>query len=413
MKTRSSYLLAIVLTTGLFVLWGLSHRLYDILVPQFAQVFALNSTELVLTQSVYSIVYFLLAIPAALYARAFGYRAAIVCGLGCYAVGAFLFYPAAEQHAFLFFLVAAAIMSCGWIFIEVAANPMIAMMGSFGNFTQRLNLAQAFYPIGVLIGIYVGRWLILSNLTLPPARLAEAVVEPYIVIGACVLFLAFVFDKIAFPPIAIERSPRGESAAKELRQLLTRPLFVFAIVAQFFYVAAQVASWLMTIHYVQYALPGTTLAHAADVLLWMLLAYGSGRFVGTALMRWIDPDLLLAAFALGALVTCAIAAGAGGWAGVAALVASSFFMSIMFPTILAGAIRDLGPLMKSGTALIYMGGAGGFAGLALVHLAWTLSTIQFALIVPTLCYAVVLSFALANRRATAADKTEITPAAAE
>jgi FHS family L-fucose permease-like MFS transporter len=406
MKTGSerSTLPAIVLTIGLFVVWGFSHRLYDTLVPEFAKVFGLSNVGLVLAQSVYSIIYFLLAIPAALYARAFGFRAAIVFGLGCYGVGAFLFYPAAEQHAFPFFWIAAAIMSSGWIFIEVAANPLIAVAGKFGNFTQRLNLAQAFYPVGVLIGVYVGRWLILSDMTLPAARLADAVVRPYIVIGAGVLLLAFVIDNVAFPKIALEHSRRDSSASKEIRTLLLRPLFMAGVVAQFFYVAAQVGAWTMTVRYVENAFPGISEASAADFLLWSLIAYGVGRFVGTALMSWIDPDRLLAIFAVAGIVAGALATGASGVPGVIGLVAVSFFMSIMFPTILAGAIRDLGPLIKSGTALVYMGGVGGFAGLAFMHFAWTLSSIQFAMIVPTLCFVVVLSFALANGRAAAAHR---------
>lgn len=404
MKTGSqkTFVLAILITTSLFAVWGFSHRLYDTLVPEFAQVFGLGSAGLVLTQSIYGMIYFLLAIPAALYARSFGYKAAIVFGLGCYGVGAFLFYPSAERHDFAFFLFAASIMSCGWIFIEVAANPAIALMGRFGNFTQRLNFAQAFYPVGVLVGVYVGRWLILSNLKLPLEQLTHAVVQPYIVIGACMIFLAFAVDKIAFPPVANAFAKRGDSAMKEYRALLLRPLFLAGVAAQFFYVAAQAGTWTLTVHYVQAALPGIAQANAADFLLWSLIAYAIGRFAGTALMGFIDPDRLLAIFAAGGLVAGTVATAMGGAYGAIALVAVSFFMSIMFPTILGGAIRDLGPLIKPGTALIYMGGAGGVAGLTLMHFVWTLTAIRFSMIVPTLCFVPVLLFALANRRAAAA-----------
>ncbi len=398
-KYVRTHALAFCLTISLFALWGLAQRLYDTLVPPFAKVFDLDSFGLVLTQSVYSIVYFLFAIPAALYARKFGYKAAIVFGLGSFGVGAFLFYPAAEQHAFLFFLFAAAMMSCGWIFLEVSANPLIARMGSIETSAQRLNFAQAFYPVGVLLAVYIGRWLILSDLSLPIGRLADAVVQPYIVIGAGVLLLAFLVDKVRFPAVATERVEHGSGARREFRTLLSRPLFMFGVAAQFFYVAAQVGTWTLTTPYVDTALPGIAATSAADVLLWSLLLYGSGRFIGTALMTWIDPDQLLSVFAGAGVLLAAIATGTGGQLGVICMVATSFFMSIMFPTILASTIRDLGPLTKSGTALVYMGGVGGMAGLALMHLVWTISSIQFAMLVPCLSYAVVLAFAIANHRA--------------
>ncbi len=396
---KTTYTLAIVLTVSLFALWGFAHRLYDTLILPFAKVFELDSSELVLTQSIYSIVYFLFAIPAALYARQFGYKAAIVFGLGSFSVGAFLFYPAAEQHAFLFLLFAAAVMSCGWIFIEVSANPLVMRFGSIETSAQRLNFAQAFYPVGVLLAVYTGRWLILSDLALPIAQLAHAVVRPYIVLGASVLLLAFLVDKVRFPSVATERAKRGAGAGLEFRTLLARPLFMFGVAAQFFCIAAQVVTWTATGRYVENVFPGISATTAADFLLWSLMIYGAGRFIGAALMFRINPDRLMAIFAGAALVLGAIATGAGGHFGVICMVATSFFMSIMFPTILAGAIRDLGPLTKSGTALIYMGGGGGMAGLALMHLIWTFAPVQFAMIVPTLCYAVVLAFAIANQRA--------------
>lgn len=397
---QRTYTAAIIITVGLFALWGFAHRLYDTLILPFAKVFELDSSELVLTQSIYSIVYFLFAIPAALYARKFGYKAAIVFGLGSFSVGAFLFYPAAEQHAFLFLLFAAAVMSCGWIFIEVSANPLVMRFGSIETSAQRLNFAQAFYPVGVLLAVYIGRWLILSDLALPIGQLAHAVVRPYIVLGASVLLLAFLVDKLRFPAVATERSERDAGAGHEFRILISRPLFMSGVAAQFFCIAAQVVTWTATGRYVDNVFPGISATTAADYLLWSLMIYGAGRFIGAGLMYWINPDRLMAIFAGAALVLGAIATGTGGQFGLICMVATSFFLSIMFPTILAETICDLGPLTKSGTALVYMGGGGGMAGLALMHLIWTFASVQFAMIVPTLCYAVVLAFAIANQRAT-------------
>jgi MFS transporter, FHS family, L-fucose permease len=395
------YKLAFLLTFGLFALWGLGHRLYDTLVPEFAQVFALNSAQLVLTQSAYSLVYFLFAIPAALYTRTFGSKAGIVFGLGCWCVGAFLFYPAAQQHAFLFFLLAAAVMSCGYIIVEISVNPFVARMGPPETAIRRLNFAHALYPIGVLVGVYVGRWIVLLNLELPLEKLANAVVRPYMVLGACVLLLAFIAEKAVFPSLATERKAR-RGAIKEYRTLLSRPLFLAAIGAQIGNVAAMAGTWTLSAWYIDYAMPGTSNALAADFLLLSLIVFGIGRFAGAFLMFRFDPNLLLAIFATSGVLFGAVATIFGGQIGVYAMVASSFSMSIMFATILGSAIRDLGPLTKAGTALIYMGGAGSAIGVAAMHLVWTYSSIQFAMLVPTLGYAGIVVYAVINGRAQAA-----------
>ncbi len=386
---------AIVLTFALFALWGVGHRLYDTLVPEFAKAFGLNSQELVLTQSVYSLIYFLFAVPAAIYARAFGSKAAIVFGLGSWCVGAFLFYPAAEQHVFLFFLFAAAVMSCGYIFVEIAVNPIDARMGSPERAPLRLNFAHALYPIGVLAALYVGRWLILSDLALPIEQLTHAVVRPYMVIGGAVLLLAFVVDNTRFPPFATQRGSRGE-AIREFRTLLSRPLFLAAVGAQFCNVAAQAGTWTLSAWYVEAAMPNMSAPAAADFLLASLVIFAIGRFAGAFLMIRFDPARLLAVFAASGLVLGGIATISSSALGVYAMVASSFSMSILFATILGLAIRDLGPLTKAGTALIYMGGAGSAIGVSAMHLVWTVSSIQLAMLVPTLGYAGVLVFALAS-----------------
>ncbi len=404
------YKLAVGLTFGLFALWGFGHRLYDTLVPEFAQAFALDSRELVIAQSAYSIAYFLFALPAAIYSRAFGSKAAIVFGLGAWCVGAFLFYPAALQHAFVFFLFAAVVMSIGYIALEIAVNPVVVRLGSPETAIRRLNFAHALYPIGVLVGLYVGRWAILSDLELPIDRLSQAVVLPYMVLGAFVLALAFVTDLTPFPPIATERGSRRE-AQHEFRTLLSRPLFLAAMGAQMCNVAAQAGTWTLSAWYVQKQIPGTTTAAAADVLLLSLIVFGIGRFAGAFLMYRFDPSRLLAAFAASGLLLGTVASFAGGQLGVYAMVASSFSMSILFATILGLAIKDLGPLIKTGTALVYMGGAGSAIGVAAMHLVWTVSSIQLAMLVPTLGYAGVLAFALITRRHGAMKAAAATPVA--
>ena len=387
---------ALILTFGVFALWGIGHRLYDTLVPEFAKAFALNSSQLVLTQSVYDLVYFMLAVPAAIYARTFGSKATIVFGLGSLGVGAFLFYPAALQHAFLFFLFAAAVMSCGYIFLEIAANSVVAQLGPPQTATQRLNFAHALYPIGLFIAIYVGRWVILSDMDLPIEKLASAVVQPYMVLGLAVLLLAFIVDHTSFPAVATQRSPH-QTAMAEFRTLLSRPWFLAAVAAQFCNIAGQAGAWTMMASYVNVAIPTASASFAEDFLLVALILFGVGRFTGAILMYWFDPNRLLAIFAGSGVVTAAIAAVAGGQIGAYALVAFSFSTSILFATILGAAIRDLGPLIKAGVALVLMGSSSGAAvGIAAMHLVWTVSSIQFAMIVPLLGCLGVVVFALAR-----------------
>ena len=411
-KILRKHKLAFVLTFSLFALWGMGHRLYDTLVPEFAKAFELGSFELVVTQNVYSFVYLLLAIPAALYARTFGSKAGIVFGLGAWCVGAFLFYPAAQQHVFLFFLFAAAVMYCGYIFLEIAVNPIVARMGPPETAILRLNFAHALYPVGVLAGLYVGRWAILSDLALPLAKLADAVVRPYMVIGVAVLALAFLVDKTEFPALATERGGRG-GALQEFRTLLSRPIFVAAMAAQFCGVAARAGTLVLSGTYIQAAIPGSTMHAAADFLLASLVIYGIGRFAGATLMFWFNPGRLLAIFAASGLVLAGVATVYGGEIGVYAMVASGFSMSITYATILGIAIRDLGPLTKAGTALIYTGGAGSAIGVMLMHVVWTFSSIQYAMLVPMFGYAGVLVFALVTRRAAAAQHAGATVPAAE
>lgn len=388
---------AVILTFALFALWGTGHRLYDTLVPEFAKVFGLDSSELVLTQSVYSLVYLLFAVPAAIYSRAFGSKATLVFGLGCWSVGAFLFYPAALQQAFAFFVFAAALMSCGYILVEIAVNPFVARMGSPERATLRLNAAHALYPLGMLAGVYVGRWVVLSDLSRPLSELSHAVIQPYMVLGGLVLGLAFVADQIKFPAIATERGS-ARKAIGDIRTLLARPWFVAAMGAQFCNVAAMAGTWTLSAWYVKDSMPGATTAAAADFLLLSLVVFAIGRIAGAVLMIWVNPVRLLSLFAAGGAILSLVATFEKGEIGVYAMVATSFTISIMFATVLGTAIKDLGEHIKIGTALIYLGGSGSACGVAAMHLVWTYSSIQFAMLVPALGYLGVLVFALAKLR---------------
>jgi len=420
-STKQNYLLAFILTVSLFFAWGVANSLNDILIPQFKKAFVLTDLQTALVQSAFYGGYFLLAIPAAMFSRRFGYKAAVVYGLIIFSFGAFLFYPAAEMHAYIYFLGALLVLASGLSFLETSANPMVAMLGSPETSERRLNFAQAFNPFGVLFGVCIGSQFILSDKKLPSNELAHAVIGPYMVIAASVLLLALVINVVKFPPVATARVEKGEHDSAGFLKLLTHQRFLFGVMAQFFYVAAQVGVWSFTIRYSLYELPQLPITNgivwwhgylpmpsgvsAALILLVSQTLFTVGRFVGTALMGRINPDRLMAIYAGTAVALTLIAALVGSWTGVVCLAATSFFMSIMFPTIFAGAIRDLGPLTKSGASFLVMAIIGGAAAPPVMGLISGYSSMQYAMVVPSFCFGVILAFAWVSHTANAAAAT--------
>lgn len=381
MQARSGYTAAFALTVVLFALWGLGHQLYDTLLPKFAGVFGLRGFSLALTQSIYSLVYFLGAIPAAMFARRLGYKAAITFGLGCLGLGAFVLYPAAEAHVLSYLMIAVVVISLGWVLLEIGANPLMACLGPVESSVRRLNTAQALFPLGALAGVFIGRWIVASHLALPAAQFTWSIAHPYILIGAGVLLLAYVIEETRFPAIATERQ-RG-SLHNEFAALVWKPLFRFAFVAQFCAVLALAGTWSQAGH-----------SLGGNLFVWCLGAFAAGRAAGSALMFWLEPEPALILFAAGGLVSALAGVVAGG---AVPLIASSFCVSILWPTILGLAIRGQGGLMKLGTALICMGGALG--GVAYDMIGTMLARGRIVMLIPALCYVAVLGYGLAADRA--------------
>lgn len=395
----STYRIAIALTLVMFAIWGLAHRLFDTLLPEFATALSLDDYQTSLAQWALSFGYYLMALPAALISRNFGYKSGVVFGLGCFAVGMFLFYPAAEQHAFNFFLGAGVVIGSGLAILEVSADPLIVCLGPKESAVRRLNLAQALNPIGILVGLFVGQRL-LANMAQHPAQdLAFALVTPFFFIGAGVLLFAFIVDKVKFPPIAIERVASSDSTLKSFAKLFPNRIFTFGVAAQFLCAVAQVVLWGFTIRYALNAVPGIGEAGAKDVVLWALVAFTIGRLVGTTLMYRFDPSNILAVFTAGGAVAAAVAALAGGALGVRCIVVASFFLSVVFPTVFASSVRDLGSLTKSGAAVLMFAAGSGAAILALLNILITQETVQYVMIVPSLCFAAIMGFALVFRGA--------------
>ena len=403
------------LIVALFFLWGVANNLNDVLIAHFKKLFTLTDLRAGLVQSAFYLGYFCLAIPAALFMRAKGYRAAVLLGLCLYAFGALLFWPAASAQSYPFFLAALFVIASGLAFLETSANPLIARLGSPETASRRLNLAQAFNPLGSIAGVVLGSQFILSGIEVSPDQMAAmtpdaltsfraaeaaAVQMPYLLIGLAVLLWALLIRLTPFPAVATEREvEEGVGAGSDFAALLRNRRVLGGVAAQFFYVGAQVGIWSFLIRYSQVAAPGTTEYEAAGFLTLSLILFMVGRFAGAALMSRLPALPLLAGFATTAGLLCVVAALVGGQVGIGALVLSSFFMSIMYPTIFAESVNGLGARTKSASALPVMAIVGGAAFPAIMGYVSDVSgSMVNAMLVPALCFLVVLAFALRARR---------------
>ena len=295
------------LIVALFFLWGMANNLNDILIAQFKKAFTLSDFRAGLVQSAFYLGYFLLAIPAGMFTRRFGYKGAVVVGLLLYACGAFLFWPAAQLRTYGMFLLALFVLASGLAFLETSANPFATVLGPPETAAQRLNLAQAFNPLGSITGVVIGQQFIFSGIEHTPADIAAmsvaeraaylasestAVQLPYLVIGLVVVGWASLILVTRFPNTDQHATNVHHGSALQLRSLRHNSRFVLAVVAQFFYVGAQVGIWSYLIRYVQATLPGTPQKLAANFLTASLIAFMVGRFTGTALMRRAFPEPL-------------------------------------------------------------------------------------------------------------------------
>jgi len=405
---NTAALLPLMLIISLFFLWGMANNLNDILIAQFKKVFQLTDLKSGLVQSAFYMGYFVFAIPAALFMKRFSYKAAVITGLSLYMLGAYLFYPAAAIREYNLFLAALFIIASGLAFLETSANPLIVAMGDPATAARRLNFAQSFNPFGCITGIIIGREFILSGhepsaqelAVMSPSALelffqteAHAVQVPYLIIGAVVMCCALLVYWVKFPRVATESAPEGAGSLVDYQRLLCNGRFMFGVVAQFFYVGAQVCLWSYTIRYGQQALPGTGEKILANYLLASLVIFMLGRFVATALMSKVSPSVLMMLYAIINIALCAIAVVSPNQIGIYAFVATSFFMSLMFPTIFALTVKNLGEQTKAGSSLVIMSIIGGAALTAVMGFVSDVSSIHLAVSVPLVCFAVIAVYA--------------------
>jgi FHS family L-fucose permease-like MFS transporter len=366
-------MLPFVLVTALFFLWGVANNFNDILIRQFMKSFEINRLQAGLIQFAFYMGYFLLAMPAGLIMRRAGYKAGIITGLCLYGAGCILFWPAAIVAQYWFFLMALFIIASGLAFLETGASPFIIQMGETETAAQRVNLSQSFNPLGSISAVLIGSRFIFSGVELKPDQVAALqaagqyqaylrsetlrVIVPYLVLGGIVLLWAVLIAFTRFPHTGMDYS-RNTLEHDTSKPLWKRKHFVFAVIAQFLYVGAQVGSWSYMITYVQSS-TGLGERNAGYLLTLALAAFTGGRFFSTWLLRHVHAAKLLLVYCLINTATCAIAVLRPSWMGVGCLIAESFFMSMMFPTIFALGVNGLGTRTKTGGAAIVMSIVGG------------------------------------------------------
>jgi len=386
-NSRRTYTAPLILVTLLFFLWGLAYGLLDVLNKHFQE--ALNITKLRSTflQGAYFGAYFLIALPAGFFMQKKGYRKGIIMGLLLYAAGAILFYPSSQIASFPFFLLALFVLASGLTFLETAANPYITVLGKPETSEYRLNLAQSFNGVGAFLGPIIGGALFFGG----SSNSLNSVKYVYLVIATIVLLVAWLFFRTPMPEVKEEDLVIGKNEHVG-KKLFGHTHFVWAVITQFFYVAAQVGIAALFINYCTEKKLGIDNQYASYLLSASLILFTIGRFVGTAIMKFIAPNKLLAVYSFINVCLCLIIIISKEMLAVYSLMAVFFFESIMFPTIFALGVKNLGIYTKKGASCIIMSIVGGalvplFMGL----LAQYYST-PISYIVPMICFVFVFLF---------------------
>ena len=424
---EKKYLVTFMLITLLFALWGFANDITNPMVAAFQTVMELSAFKASWIQFAFYGGYATMAIPAALFIRRFNYKSAILLGLGLYAIGAFLFIPAASYQNFLFFCLSLYILTFGLAFLETTANPFILSLGSKETSTRRLNLAQSFNPMGSLSGMAVASLIMLPQLwsdkrneageiifhTLSEAEKAEirlhdltVIRDPYVMLGIVVL-LIFIVIALKKMPLVSTNDEQQDSAKNTLQRLCKNVVYREGVVAQMFYVAAQIMVWTFIIHYADNL--GIDKATAQNYNIVAMSMFLCSRFISTFLMKYVNSRLLLTIFGMGAMVCTLGTICIVGIVGLYCLVGISAFMSLMFPTIYGIALENVESRDTSlGAAFLVMAIVGGavmppLQGLIIdkgVICGYPAVNISFVL--PLICFLIVAIYGLRSYRKTKA-----------
>ena len=419
-----NYLIPFMLITSCFALWGFANDITNPMVKAFSKIFRMSVTDGALVQVAFYGGYFAMAFPAAMFIRRYSYKAGILMGLGLYAIGAFLFFPAQMTGSYYPFLMAYFILTCGLSFLETSANPYILSMGSEATATRRLNLAQAFNPMGSLIGMYVAMNFIQAKLNpLDTAGRAEltdvefeamkqadlqVLITPYLIIGAVIAAMFLLIWLVRMPKV--QESSKQDGLFKTLKRIFLQKRYRNGVIAQFAYVGAQIMCWTFIIQYGTRVFMNEGMAEkAAEVLsqrynIIAMIIFCTSRFVCTFLLKYIHPGRLLAILAIVATIFTASVIAIDGRVGLYCLVAVSACMSLMFPTIYGIALEGMGEDAKFGAAGLIMAILGGSV-LPPVQamiidqgmlMGWPAVNISF--ILPLICFLVVMYYGFSTAR---------------
>lgn len=414
MPAKTTYTLPFVLITSLFFLWGLANNMTDTLLAAFKRILSMDDFQTSWIQVAFYGSYFCLALPAAFITKKYNYKTGVLIGLGLFIAGSLLFYPASKTMQYSHFLIALFVLAGGLSILETAANPYIIALGPEETGVRRLNLAQSFNPIGSITGVILSKLFILSNLYLSSAeeraampaeqlqaiQQAElgAVMGPYVGVAFFLIVLWMVI-RLTDMPSASDAHSRINLRATA-RRLLANRNYLWGVIAQFFYVGAQICVWSFTIRYTMEELNVNEDA-ASNYYLGALVLFMVSRFICTALMRFIEPHKILSALALLAILCTAVVIVGSGITGVIALVLISGCMSLMFPTIYGLAVGGLGDDTKIGGSGLIMAILGGAVLTAIQgQVSDMTGSIHWSYLVPLGCFAVVAYYAIFVKHST-------------
>lgn len=399
-------LLPFILLTSCFAWWGLANNMTDTLLAAFKKINSMSDFQTSLIQMAFYGAYFCFALPAAIYVTRFTYKSGVLLGLALFILGGLLFYPASITMQYTHFLGALYILAAGLSILETSANPYILVMGPPETATWRLNLAQSFNPIGSILGILISQHFILSKLqsasmeermSMMPDMLKDiqsqeltAVMTPYVTVS---FILIAVWISIALLKMPKERDDRDVKVGDSIKRLVKNKNYMLGVMAQFFYIGAQIGVWSFVIRYTMQEL-GLDEPDASSYYLASIILFTAARFICTALMKYIRPVKLLAVLALLAGICLLVVINIGGLTGVISLVLVSGCLSLMFPTIYGLALENVGEDTKIGGAGLIMAILGGATFPAVQGLVSDHFGINISFVIPLICFLVVFSFAL-------------------
>lgn len=411
------HLLTFILITSLFALWGFANDITNPMVAAFQTIMELSAAKASLVQFAFYGGYATMAIPAALFAKRYSYKKGILLGLILYAIGAFMFIPAANQQQFGFFCVSLYILTFGLAFLETTANPYILSLGSKDTSTRRLNLAQAFNPIGSLLGMFIASRIVLAKLESDTAEVREIgfsnldevtkltirehdldiIRNPYVALG-CVVLLVFIIIAIFVKNEKQDTANNVKTNNKEtLKRLFSNKIYRAGVLTQFFYVAAQIMTWTFIIQYADRL--GIDKATAQIYNIIAMAMFLCGRFISTFLMKYVNSRRLLTFFAIGAMIATTGTIVIDGIAGLYCLMTISIFMSLMFPTIYGIALEDVSLEDSNlGAAFLVMAIVGGslmppLQGMIIdLGMVGNLPAVNFSFMLPLICFFVIFVY---------------------